>query len=90
MRVSQDLTDEPLHQRIRERLTDGRLFQATGASIVRHGTGRPCNLCGRAIKKESIEREVQGGTETYALAHEDCFRIWREESRREQPPSAHA
>lgn len=78
---------EPLRRSVRERLADGRLFLAGGGSTVRRGTGRPCNVCGKAIAKDSIEREVPGGRETYALAHEDCFRIWREESRREQPPA---
>jgi len=85
-RMSLDLGDEALRQSIRERLADGRLFWAYGGSTVRRGTGRPCNLCGKAILNESTEREVQGDKGAYALAHEDCFRIWREESRREPRP----
>ena len=90
MRVSPDLTDDELRRSIRERLADSRLFRAHSGSTVRRGTGRPCNVCGRAIEKASLEREVQGGKGTYALAHDDCFRLWREESRREQPPPARA
>jgi hypothetical protein len=89
-RVSFDLTDDELRQRIRERLADGRLFRAGGGSTVRAGTRRPCNVCGKAIEKDSTEREVQGGTDTDALAHEHCFRLWREESRRQKPPPSQA
>jgi hypothetical protein len=78
--------DDELRQSIRERLADGRLFWAYGGSTVRRGTGRSCDLCGTAIGRESTEREVQGDKGTYVLAHEDCFRIWREESRRTQSP----
>ncbi len=88
VRVGPNLTDEELRHSIRERLADGRLFRAHSGSTVRRGTGRPCDVCGRAIEKASIEREAQGDKGTY-VAHEDCFRIWREESRREQPPPAH-
>lgn len=80
--MSPDATDDELRQSIRERLADGRLFWAYGGSTVRRGTGRPCDLCGTVIQKESTEREVQGDKGSYVLAHEDCFRIWREESRR--------
>jgi hypothetical protein len=87
-RVSPEPTDEELRQSIRDRLADGRLFWAHGGSTVRRGTGRPCDICGKAITWDSVEREVQGGREAYVLVHEDCFRIWREESRRRQPPPA--
>jgi hypothetical protein len=79
-------TDEELRQSIRERLTDGRLFWASGASTLRRGTGRPCDVCGIAIGKESVERELQGARGRYVLTHEDCYRIWREESRKVQAP----
>jgi hypothetical protein len=84
--MSPDLTDEELRRSVRERLADGRLFWASGVSTLRRGTGRPCNVCGKTLEKETTEREVQGPREGYALTHEDCFRIWREESRRVQPP----
>jgi hypothetical protein len=80
------LPDEALRQSVRERLADGRLFWPSGISVVRRGTGRPCNVCGKAIWKDSTERQVDGPRETYALAHEDCYKIWREESRSGQPP----
>ena len=85
-RMGPELTEEELRRSVRERVTDGRLFWATGAATVRRGTGRPCNVCGKAIGKESIEREVQGPREGYALTHEDCYKIWREESRQVQAP----
>jgi hypothetical protein len=81
-----DLSDEELRRSVRERVADGRLFWATGAATVRRGTGRPCDVCGKAIERESIEREIQAPREGYALTHEDCFKIWREESRRVQSP----
>jgi hypothetical protein len=86
--MSADAGDDELRQSIRERLADGRLFWAYGGSTVRRGTGRPCDVCGTIIHRESTEREVQGDKGTYVLAHEDCFRIWREESRRTPPARA--
>jgi len=80
--MSPEPTDDELRQSVRERLADGRLGWASGASTVRRGTGRPCNVCGKAIARESIEREIRGTRDAYALTHEDCYRIWREESRR--------
>jgi hypothetical protein len=53
---------------------------------VRNG-GRPCNVCGKAIASITQEHEVEGAEDTYALAHPDCYRIWREESRRLKGPS---
>jgi ribosomal protein L24E len=80
--------DEPLRQSIRERLADGRLPIASGVSTVRQGTGRPCNVCGKAITPGTPEHEVEGRGDTYALAHPDCYKLWREESRkRSQPPN---
>ena len=88
--MSADATNDELRQSIRERLADGRLFWAYGGSTVRRGTGRPCDLCGTDIRSDSTEREVQGDKGAYVLAHEDCFRMWREESMRTQPPTARA
>ena len=84
--MSSDPADEALRQSVRERLADGRLFWPSGAATVRRGTGRACNVCGTVIAKESIEREVQGPKDGFVLTHEDCYRIWREESRRPEPP----
>ena len=77
--------DEPLRQSIRERLADGRLPSASGVSTARRGTGRPCNVCGKAITPDTPEHEVEGRGDTYALAHPDCYKLWREESRRRTP-----
>ena len=76
---------------LRERLTDGRLFLAGGASLVRRGTGRPCNVCGQAIPKHETEHQVEhnpgkGRSPVIAVAHADCYRLWREESRKRLPP----
>ena len=79
-------SNEALRQSVRERLADGRLFVAHGVSTLRRGTGRPCNVCGKAIT-ETQEHEVEGRGGTYALTHPDCYHLWREESRRIQPPS---
>jgi hypothetical protein len=79
--------EEDFRQRVRERLADGRLFLAGGVSTLRRGSGRPCNVCGKAIT-DTQEHEVEGRGDTYALAHPDCYRIWREESRRMQPPQS--
>jgi len=71
---------------VRERLADGRLFFAGGVSVVRRGTGRPCTVCGEAITKGSTEWEEEGSGDRSALAHDECYKLWREESRRGQPP----
>ena len=77
-----DLDTDTLRQSVRERLTDGRLFHAGSMSVARRGTDRPCLVCGEAITPDTVEREVEGPSDTHGLAHEDCYRIWREESRR--------
>ena len=58
--MSPNGTNEELRVSVRERLADGRLPWASGSSTVRQGTGRPCNVCGTAIAKGSLEREVPG------------------------------
>jgi hypothetical protein len=73
--------DDDLRQSVRERLADGRLFIASGMSVARRGTGRDCIVCGRPIDKTGVEREVED-RDIVAIAHDDCYRIWREESRR--------
>jgi hypothetical protein len=78
--------DEEFRQQVRQRLADGRLFPASGVSTLRRGTGRPCIVCGKAIT-DTQEHEVEGErVAPVALAHPDCYRVWREESRRMQPP----
>jgi hypothetical protein len=77
--------DDEFREQVRKRLADGRLFLAGGVSLLRRGSGRPCNVCGQAIT-HTQEHEVEGRGDTYALAHPDCYRVWREESRRLQSP----
>ena len=77
---SQDET--ALRESVRARLADGRLFRVHTLSIFRQGTGRPCNVCGRAIGRDQNEHEVPHRDDSFGLAHETCYRIWREESRR--------
>lgn len=83
-----DLPGDPLRQRVRERLADGRLFRVGRVSVVRKGSGRPCNVCGKSIAKGGNEREVQGPGHSFGLAHEACYQVWREETRRIEPPRA--
>jgi hypothetical protein len=71
--------DEEFRQGVRKRLAEGRLFLASGVSTLRRGTGRPCIVCGKAIT-DTQEHEVEGdGLAPVALAHPDCYRVWREE-----------
>ena len=81
---------ESLRERIRARLTSGVLFWPTGNTTVRRGTGRACEVCGRSIDPEGLEREVPGPTKSSVVVHDDCYQLWREESRSlqaRQPPS---
>ena len=73
--------DHELRQSVRARLADGRLFRASGVSVARRGRGHPCVICGQAIESANVEREVED-RDVLAVAHDDCYRIWREESRR--------
>jgi len=83
-----DLPTETARREIRERLADGRLFPAGSMSVARRGTGRACLVCGKAITRDTVEREVEGPGAVPALAHEDCYKIWREESRRGDRPES--
>jgi hypothetical protein len=69
-----------LRQSIRERLADGRLFRVSGVSVERRGTGQPCVVCGQVIERSNPEREVEEDGRL-AVAHDDCYRLWREECR---------
>jgi hypothetical protein len=90
VRVSPDLTDEKLRQRIRERTNGWQAVPGYGNLDRSPGRRTAVQPVRESNHERELEREVSGGREnTYALAHEDCFRIWREESRREQPPPAH-
>jgi hypothetical protein len=73
---------ESLRDSVRGRLADGRLPPAGSVSVARRGTGRACDVCGAPITRETVEREVHHGGEAHGFAHEECYRIWREESRR--------
>jgi hypothetical protein len=75
--------DNPsLRESVRARLADGSLFRLGTLSIARRGSGRACNVCGSTIAKESNELQVDQSAGSYAFVHEDCYRLWREESRR--------
>ena len=83
-----DLPTEALRQSVRERLAAGRLFPAGSLSVARRGTGRPCDVCGRVITHDTVERELDGPGEARGLAHEDCYKVWREESRHARGPES--
>jgi hypothetical protein len=80
------LSPEALRQSVRDRIADGRLPLAGSVSVARRGTGRRCDVCGVPITRESVEREVEHATGSHGFAHEDCYRVWREESRRADSP----
>jgi hypothetical protein len=73
------VTDEELRRQIRTRLLEGRLPSVRGVSRSHRGTGLPCIVCHRAIEPTEVERRVGelGGS---LFAHEDCYKLWREES----------
>lgn len=66
-------------QQVRARLSEGLLPFANGISRSHRGTGHPCVVCHRAIEPTEVEREVQGPA-VFLLAHEACYKLWREES----------
>lgn len=73
------ISDDQVRQQIRVRLSENRLPFADGISRSHRGTGRPCVVCRRVIDSTQVEREVEGaGVFTYA--HEQCYKVWREES----------
>ena len=53
-------SQEEFRKGVRERLADGRLFLAYGVSTLRRGSGRLCNVCGKAIASVTQEHEVEG------------------------------
>ena len=73
------LSDDELRRQIRARLLEGRLPSVNGVSKSHRGTGRPCLVCRIAIEATEVEREVQGPG-VFLLAHEACYKLWREES----------
>jgi hypothetical protein len=72
-------SDDRLRREVRARLTDRRLPLLDGASESHRGTGRPCIVCRRPIEAAAVEREVTG-IDVVLIAHELCYKIWREES----------
>jgi hypothetical protein len=73
------ITDDELRRQVRARLSENRLPLADGVSRSHRGTGRPCIVCRLAITPAEVEREVQGAG-VFWLAHEECYKLWREES----------
>lgn len=73
------VTEEELRRQVRARLSTNRLPAVDGMSTSRRGTGRPCMVCRRAIEPSQVEREVQNANVSL-YAHEDCYKVWREES----------
>jgi hypothetical protein len=72
-------SDDRLRREVRARLTDRRLPLLDGISQSHRGTGRPCIVCRRPIEAAAVEREVTG-IAVVLIAHELCYKIWREES----------
>lgn len=79
-------SSDALRQSVRERLADRRLPLAGSVSVARRGTGRACDVCGAPITRDSVEHEVEHAEESHGFAHEECYRIWRDESRRADAP----
>jgi len=77
--VSDLFGDDSLRWQVRARLAKRERFGATGISSVRRGTGRTCIVCERPIDSPTLEREVEDPG-VVAIAHPDCYKIWREES----------
>jgi hypothetical protein len=78
--VATGLSDDEVREKVRTRLAEGRLSAVVGVSKSHRGTGRPCIVCGRAVGRTEVEREVPGPG-VVLTAHEACYRPWREESR---------
>ena len=79
---------EELRRQVRARLSADRLPSVDGISTSRRGTGRPCVVCRRAIESSQVEREVQGAG-VFLYAHEECYKVWREESVARRTMSEH-
>jgi len=72
--------DDALRRRI-ARLSEDPLPPIYGASKSHRGTGRPCIVCREAIAPADVEREV--GVGIVMRAHEACYKVWREEAKRD-------
>ncbi len=77
--TTSSLSEEQLKQQIRVRLAQGRLPVIDGVYKTHRGTGRPCIVCRREIAPTEIEHEADGAG-IVLIAHEACYRFWREES----------
>jgi hypothetical protein len=62
------------------RLSEDPLPPIRGVSKSRRGNGRPCIVCREAITATDVERAVGVGIVMHA--HEACYKLWREESKR--------
>jgi len=72
--------DDALRRRI-ARLSENPLPPIYRVSKSHRGTGRPCIVCREAIAPTDVEREV--GVGIVMRAHEACYKVWREESKRD-------
>ena len=73
------VADDALRRRI-ARLAEDPLPPIRGVSRSGRGSGRPCIVCREAIGPTDVEREVGLGVVMHA--HEACYKLWREESKR--------
>ena len=71
---------DALRRRI-ARLVEDPLPPLQGVSKSGRGNGRPCIVCREAIGRTDVEREV--GFVIVMYAHEACYKLWREESKRD-------
>ena len=74
-----DAMENELRRQIRARLSASRLPPADSISTSRRGTGVPCIVCFRPIDSTHVEREVHSARASL-YAHEECYKVWREES----------
>jgi predicted nucleic acid-binding Zn ribbon protein len=77
--TTSSLSEEQLRQQIRVRLAQGRLLVVGGVYKSHRGTGRPCMVCRHEIEPTQVACEVDGPG-VVLIAHEECYRLWREES----------
>lgn len=64
---------------------ESRAAGAPGRTWAGHGSGGPCDRCGRVIGDEDIEYEVEIIRADQAQAlhlHFDCYHAWMGEARR--------
>ena len=81
--------DAELRDLIRTRIRLGRLPTAKGHRLFGgRGEGTPCACCDRFITSSQIQFDIEspraGGWVSHAM-HQDCFELWRMESRASVP-----